>query len=201
MDISSLGNKKNHFNHSQRGDIFYIGNGCQYYKRSIFANPFSSRIYGRNLAIENFRRKIRNTPRLWKALDDLEGKHWLAIVLLPVGVMVICCSSCCGKRSIAFHVTYCKIGAIHPPYLPSTNTRKPLTLSDVCSDMHHMKSKGVVRSHHRSSHGGHGLHVNPNYHLSPRDDSPFGTGEKRLCDGEVAFDLAVSNKRCLLRSP
>ena len=84
--------------------------------------------------------------------------------------------------------------------MPSSNTRKPLTLSDVCS-----KSKGVVRSHCRSSNGGHGLHfnsyVNPNYHLSPRDDLPFGTGEKRLCDGEVDFDLAVSNKCCLLRSP
>ena len=56
-----------------------------------------------------------------------------------------------------------------------------------------------------SSHGGRGLHVNsyvnPNYHLLPRDDLPFGTGEKRLCDGEVDFDLVVSNKRCLFRSP
>ena len=114
LDISSLGNKKNQFNHSQRGggDIFYIGHGCQMYKRSIFANPFSPRIYGRNLAIENFRRTIRNTPRLWKALGDLEGKHCLAIVLLPLGGTVICCTSCCGKRSMAFHVTYCKIGAI-----------------------------------------------------------------------------------------
>ena len=89
--------------------------------------------------------------------------------------------------------------------LPSINTRKPFTLSDVCSGMNHIKSKGVVRNDHMSSHGGCGPHVNsyvnPNYHLPPRDDLPFGTGEKRLCDGEVDFDLAVSNKRCLLQSP
>ena len=89
--------------------------------------------------------------------------------------------------------------------LPSSNTRKPLTLFDVCSDIHPIMSKGEVGDYYRCSNGGYGLHlnsyVNPNYHLPPRDDLPFGTGEKRLCDGEVDFELAVSNKRCLLRSP
>ena len=89
--------------------------------------------------------------------------------------------------------------------LSSSNTRKPLTLYDVCSDIHPIKSMGAVRRHCRSSNGGHGLHlnsyVNPNYHLPPRDDLPFGTGEQRLCDdGEVNFELAVSNKRYLLTS-
>ena len=64
--------------------------------------------------------------------------------------------------------------------LPSSNTQKPFTLPDVCSGMHHIKSKGVVRSDHMSSHGGRSLYVNsyvnPNYHLLPRDDLPFGTG-------------------------
>ena len=212
LNISSLGNKKNQFNHSQRGDIFYIGHGCHFYKRSIFANPFSPRIYGHTLVIENFRRKTRNTPRLWKALDDLEGKTLachcfpplrchddLLLELLWEKKHDIPCDLLQDRSDItsSFETGSCE--------LPSSNTRKPLTLSDVCSNIHPLKSMGVVRSHYRSSNGGHGLHVNsyvnPNYHLSPRDDLPFGTGEKRLCDGEVDFDLAVSNKRCLLRSP
>ena len=53
LDISSLGNKKNQYNHSQQGDIFYIADGCNLYKRSIFANPFAPRIHGSTLAIED----------------------------------------------------------------------------------------------------------------------------------------------------
>ena len=134
-DISSLDHKKNKFNHSQRGDIYYIGNGCQYYKRSIFANPFSPRIYGHDLAIHNFRLKICSTPRLWKALDNLEGKTLACHCSPPL--------KCHGE--MLFQLLWEKKHCIPHDLLqdrsnadlsyeagscglPANNTRKPLTL-------------------------------------------------------------------------
>ena len=136
LDISSLGNKKNQYNHSQQGDIFYIEHGCHFYKRSIFANPFALQIYGCTLAIENLRRKIHNTPRLWKALDDLERKILACHCSPPLGChgdMLlellwekkhgIPCDLLQDRSDITSSFETGSCG------LPSSNTWKPLTSS------------------------------------------------------------------------
>ena len=56
----------------------YIGRELYYpnarFSQSKWANPFRVKIYGRKKSLELYEKHIRNTPRLWNALDELEGK-------------------------------------------------------------------------------------------------------------------------------
>lgn len=56
----------------------YIGRGSNYPKatfpQSKWHNPFTVKKYGIKKSLELFEKHIRNTPRLWNALEELEGK-------------------------------------------------------------------------------------------------------------------------------
>lgn len=43
-------------------------------EKSKWANPYSVKKYGREDCIKKYEEKIRNTPELWNALEELEGK-------------------------------------------------------------------------------------------------------------------------------
>ena len=61
-----------------QGCNIYIGRSCTMggwnLKESKWANPFSVKEYGRDKALKLYEEHIRNTPKLWNQLEELDGK-------------------------------------------------------------------------------------------------------------------------------
>lgn len=59
----------------QRPDHVYIGRWAWPTKKaSKWANPYSVKKYGRDKCLELYESKVRQTPELWNALEELDGK-------------------------------------------------------------------------------------------------------------------------------
>ena len=224
VDISSLHMKK--IQHLQQRGGIYIGNNRSYYKKKtigdLFHNLYNFDLYGHNHALHNYKLYVRNNPKLWKALDFLEGKTLLCHCSPPMchGDMLLellwekkhgippdvlhdrrnAAESSCQETIPANNVRSYE--------LPASNTQKPLTLSDICSGMCPIVPKSVVEGRAVSSPVGCGLllnsYTNPNYHLPPSDHLPYGTGQKRLCDDFKTvskFTFEVGTKTALYWPP
>lgn len=64
---------------NSRNNTLYIGRNMSYYVpgtiKSKWANPFTAKKYGREGALEAYKKYIITTPELYNTLHELEGKE------------------------------------------------------------------------------------------------------------------------------
>ena len=206
----------------QRGDVEYIGNYFFKKKTSIFKNNFDFNLYGHKHALHNYRLYIRNSPKLWDALDHLEGKTLLCHCPPPMCHGVVLLELLWEKKhGILPDVLQDRRNAeqssrqetipdknVWSCESPASNTQKPLTFSDICSGMSLIVPKRVVGARKVSSPVARSMvlnsYTNPNYHLPPSDDLPYGTGQKRLCrdfNTDTSLKFKVRTKDVFYQKP